>query len=396
MAFKRAKARIGERSTTSGSGPWTLSGAFDSSYHAFSTFLSDGDTTEVSIVEPGVAAWTGIGTFASVANTISPTSVEETWGTFGSGTKEIFAGALASRHLLREDISGAIVTTGTATAYAVASFTKYASLAKLDGQMIAFVPHATNTNTVGADVTLALDGLTAKPIRMQPGVALPNGSLILGTPYVVTYNNTDGVFYLHGMTNPYAVPLGGLMDFIGTSVPNSCYLFPTGQPISRVTYATLFALVGTTFGGGDGSTTFNVPDLTGRVTAMKEATASRLTSAGSGVDGGTLGAAGGAQNETLTLAQLPTGITAAGSNSISVTSSRSDLAAGSSGTVRGDYVTPNSPSVAFVMGSSTQITIGAIASSGTNTVNVTSNNTSGNAHVNVQPTIVLNKILRVI
>lgn len=392
MAFKRAKARIGERSTTSGSGPWTLSGAFDSSYHAFSTFLSDGDTTEVSIVEPGVAAWTGIGTFASVANTISPTSVEETWGTFGSGTKEIFAGALASRHLLREDISGAIVTTGTATAYAVASFTKYASLAKLDGQMIAFVPHATNTNTVGADVTLALDGLTAKPIRMQPGVALPNGSLILGTPYVVTYNNTDGVFYLHGMTNPYAVPLGGLMDFIGTSVPNSCYLFPTGQAISRATYAALFGLINTTYGSGDGSTTFNVPDLTGRVTAMKEATATRITTAGSGVDGATLGSAGGAQTVSLAANQIPAGVPSSGSNSLPLPAG---IPKAASNSIVNGFVTASGSAVVPVDNSGSP-SWGVASNTSSGTISVTSTNASQAAVNKMPPIIILNRILRVI
>jgi microcystin-dependent protein len=58
----------------------------------------------------------------------------------------------------------------------------------------------------------------------------------------------------------------------------------------------LFTAIGTTYGAGDGSTTFNVPDLGGRVVAGKEASATRLTSGVSGVDGGTLGAVGGNQN----------------------------------------------------------------------------------------------------
>src|ERR1035437_9324837 len=113
----------------------------------------------------------------------------------------------------RDDIAGAIVTGGSSTAYTVSSYQVFDTLAHLNGQMIAFTPNATNTNTVGADVTLSVDSLGAKPIRIQPSMALPNGSLVLGTPYLVTYNNSEAVFYLQGMTNPYNIPLASGIDF---------------------------------------------------------------------------------------------------------------------------------------------------------------------------------------
>jgi microcystin-dependent protein len=59
------------------------------------------------------------------------------------------------------------------------------------------------------------------------------------------------------------------LDYWGTTTPNSSFAFPTGQAISRTTYAALFALIGATYGVGDGTTTFNLPDKTGRVSAMK-------------------------------------------------------------------------------------------------------------------------------
>jgi microcystin-dependent protein len=107
--------------------------------------------------------------------------------------------------------------------------------------------------------------------------------------------------------NPYNVPLLGGMDFWDTVAPNSSFIFPQGQAISRTTYAAAFARWGTQFGAGDGSTTFNVPDKTGRVSAMIEATAggSRLTAAGGGVVGSTLGSAGGTQTKTLSTQNLP-------------------------------------------------------------------------------------------
>src|SRR5262249_9690654 len=93
------------------------------------------------------------------------------------------------------------------------------------------------------------------------------------------------------------------------SAPNSSFALPFGQAISRTTYATLFALIGTTFGGGDGSTTFNIPDLRGRAVFgldnMGGAAASRITVGGGNFPGATSGATGGAENHTLTTGEIP-------------------------------------------------------------------------------------------
>lgn len=177
------------------------------------------------------------------------------------------------------DISGAITTGGSSTAFTVTSHSLYDSLAHMDGQLIAFTPHT----TCGATVTLNVDGLRAKPLRSAPGAELPAGVLVQGTPYLALYSNTDGAFYLRGFFGAvYAIPVGGLLDYVGSTAPNSSFVLAYGQAISRTTYATLFSLVGTTFGAGDGTTTFNVPDLRGRVTAGKDgmggSAASRLTS----------------------------------------------------------------------------------------------------------------------
>ena len=209
----------------------------------------------------------------------------------------------------RDDVSGSIATAGTATAYTVASSQGFDSLAHLAGAMIAFVPHV----TCGATVTLNVDGVGAKPLRTSPGVELPSGLLIQGTPYVATYNNVDGVFYLRGFyALPYAIPVGGLVPYVGASAPNSSFALPFGQAISRTTYAALFALVGTTFGGGDGSTTFNIPDLRGRAVFgldnMGGGAANRIgtVSTDSGtVTGTTLGSTGGSATHALTTTEMP-------------------------------------------------------------------------------------------
>jgi microcystin-dependent protein len=103
-------------------------------------------------------------------------------------------------------------------------------------------------------------------------------------------------------------PTGCVPPFAGTAAPTG-WLLCFGQTVSRTTFAALFAALGTTYGAGDGSTTFALPDFRGRVPGGKDnmggSAASRLTTAGAGVDGATLGASGGAQTHTLTQAQLP-------------------------------------------------------------------------------------------
>jgi len=103
-------------------------------------------------------------------------------------------------------------------------------------------------------------------------------------------------------------PVGSVLAFAGAVAPAG-FLLCAGQAVLRSTYAALFTAIGTTYGAGDGTTTFNLPDLRGRVPAGKDdmggTAAGRLTTAGSGVDGLTVGAAGGAQTHTLTAAQMP-------------------------------------------------------------------------------------------
>jgi microcystin-dependent protein len=303
MAFVRPRARILEISTTPGNGPYTVPGAgADLSYNSFASFMNVGDSTEGYVAEPGVAMWTGILT-RSATNQITLTAVEETKGTFGAGTKEIGASPLATRAMLREDIAGAIVTGGNAVNFTVSSYRKYSTLADLDGNIIAFTPHATNTGAC----QLSVDGVGFRPMRAVPGVELFGGTLIQGTPYLVVYKNSDQVFYLHGLFgNPYNVPIAGGMLYFGTAAPNSAFVFPYGQAISRTVYATTFSLLSTNFGPGDGSTTFNLPDLRGRVPAgwdaMGGVPANRLTAA-SGYGG--FGSGFGGQTQLLGTVNLP-------------------------------------------------------------------------------------------
>lgn len=80
------------------------------------------------------------------------------------------------------------------------------------------------------------------------------------------------------------------------SIPTD-WLACDGSGVSRTTYAALFALLGTTFGSGDGSTTFNLPDLRGRAVGG--------VGTGSSLSTRSLGAQAGEENHQLTIPELP-------------------------------------------------------------------------------------------
>lgn len=94
----------------------------------------------------------------------------------------------------------------------------------------------------------------------------------------------------------FVLPTGTVVPFAGSAAPTG-WLLCFGQTVSRTTYPDLFATIGTNYGSGDGSTTFTLPDMRGRVLAGKDdmggTAASRLTSGVSGITATTLGATGG-------------------------------------------------------------------------------------------------------
>lgn len=86
-------------------------------------------------------------------------------------------------------------------------------------------------------------------------------------------------------------PAGAIMPYGGASAPTG-YLMCDGSAVSRTDYAALFTAIGTTYGSGDGSTTFNIPNLSGKVVI--------------GVSNShALGSSGGAEEHTLLTSELP-------------------------------------------------------------------------------------------
>lgn len=93
------------------------------------------------------------------------------------------------------------------------------------------------------------------------------------------------------------VPTGTIFQWMTGSPPEG-YLLLNGDAVSRTTYSALFALWGTTFGVGDNSTTFNLPNYVGR-------SPMGVNSGGSGQIPTSVGATGGSATHTLTTAEMP-------------------------------------------------------------------------------------------
>lgn len=110
------------------------------------------------------------------------------------------------------------------------------------------------------------------------------------------------------------LPVGTVLPFAGSGAQTG-WLYCQGQAASRSTYSSLFGVIGTTYGSGDTSTTFNLPDLRGRVPAGVDVSvgaggfADRITSATTSISGRVLGAVGGLQTHTLTAGEIPTSAT---------------------------------------------------------------------------------------
>jgi len=238
---------------------------------------------------------------------------------------------------------------------------------------------ATATTLVDADRFVMNDDGTMKQVAITDVQTYVDANMTLRTDVVTTASIADdavttakipdaaitaaklavGAAFVAGMVMPYA----------GSSAPSG-WLLAYGQDVSRTTYSDLFSAIGTTYGSGDGSTTFTLPDLRGRTVAgqddMGGTSADRLTDQTGGLNGDTLGATGGSETHTLTEAEL-----AAHSHSL-----------GENGRVQ----VGNDNGVAY-SGSWSSGSGGLITYS-------TEDTGSDTAHNNVQPTIILNYIIK--
>src|SRR6056300_1323548 len=117
--------------------------------------------------------------------------------------------------------------------------------------------------------------------------------------YEATKYDFDGA----NLTGIEGIPTATIVPWSDSAVPSG-FLECDGDAVSRSTYADLFAIVGTTYGSGDGSTTFNVPDLQDNVAVGKSGTKNLASTGGANTVTATGNVGGSTANATLSEAQL--------------------------------------------------------------------------------------------
>lgn len=110
-------------------------------------------------------------------------------------------------------------------------------------------------------------------------------------------SETDGYScdFINNFSVGDSLPIGTIFPYSGTTTPPG-YMFCDGSAINREDYALLFSIIGTRYGSGDGSTTFNLPNLKGRVPVGLDSNDSNFD---------TLGETGGEKAHTLTVSEMP-------------------------------------------------------------------------------------------
>lgn len=191
-----------------------------------------------------------------------------------------------------------------------------------------------------------------------------------------------------------SLPIGTVIDFAGSTTP-ALFLLCYGQNVSRTTYATLFAIIGTTYGSGDGVTTFGLPDLRGRLLFGKDdmggVAAARLTTAFYGADPAILGQPGGTQSKTLVLGNLPA-YTPSGSISGTFTSSQTGVPTNAV-PFSGQRTDGSGTGIVGPGGASSPVTVSAVSGNISASFTGTAQGGTATAFSAVNPALIMNKII---
>lgn len=152
-------------------------------------------------------------------------------------------------------------------------------------------------------VTSSLNAIDAKMVGYSEGPIGSRPTSTPGSPGVAgrEYRATDtGQLFKDTGTGWFELgTLPGDLKATARATAPDGWLLCDGAAVSRSTYAALFAALSTTYGSGDGSTTFNLPDMRGRVPVGVDGSAGRLDASDA------LGNAGGAQKHTMATSEMP-------------------------------------------------------------------------------------------
>ena len=155
-------------------------------------------------------------------------------------------------------------------------------------------------NALISGLSSANSSISSTSTSLQDQMSTLETTLTNNLNTAITDQQTSTATQLANLDNSVSAhvsPVGTVMAYAGSGAP-TYWLLCNGGAISRSTYSELFSAIGTTYGSGDGSSTFNLPDLRGRVVAGVGASGTPLSSF-------SLGSTGGNETEVLSVAQIP-------------------------------------------------------------------------------------------
>jgi microcystin-dependent protein len=203
-----------------------------------------------------------------------PAGTKDVFAVFEPAAREVMA-ISGTATLVLADLGNTVVFSG-------------ASAATLNLPAVATVPNGAGWLIRNAgSAALTIDPNASETINGLSVLVLPPGMTA-----EALRNGAGWTAMIHG----FGRMVGEYVPLAAGTLPPLC-VWPNGQNLSRASYAALFGALGTTYGAGDGSTTFGTPDIRGRglfaLDNLGGTAANRITSGVSGIAGATLGAAGG-------------------------------------------------------------------------------------------------------
>lgn len=190
-----------------------------------------------------------------------------------------------------QPVSSNETISGTISLHKISKTGDYSDLNNLPS--LDFIPNsekgvASGVATLGNDTKISDNQL---PIATTTNL----GVIKVGTNLTISEDGTLNATGGSGGTVSDTLPIGSVVKWFSTTIPTN-WLACNGQAISRTEYAELFAVIGTKYGSGDGSTTFNLPNIKGKTTVGLDI---------DDTDFNTLGKTGGKKTHTLTENEIP-------------------------------------------------------------------------------------------
>lgn len=213
----------------------------------------------------------------------------------------------------------------------------------------------------------------ATALQLRRGTTAQNNSFT-GAAGELSYDTaTEGLRVHDGSTAGgfEILPSGSILPFGGTSAPTAAFLLCDGSDVSRTTYARLFAVIGTAYGAGNGSSTFGLPDLRDRVPLGKGSNNSTL-----GAETGSAAASSVITNATSTTGTSNTGTGTTGTANTGTGTSGSTASTTGTGTT-GTGTTGTGTTGTATSGSRTSTTGTGTTGTGTTGTGTTGSTTAG-------------------